>query len=179
MDQLTLTGATLIDRTKPARGVEMKKGTMVEMTGQERDHDHHAAHASHASNSSHSSHDHSAHSHSNSHSDSHGHVHDHSGGGADCCPVPKVPQVRVVYTPPSKEELEKATPQEMRMSLETLIRLGGYEETFEPLLTVILDNRPDAYDSVLNALGEDHYSLLHWAAKRSTYYWWLFINTCY
>lgn len=143
MDQLTLTGATLIDRTKPASGVDTKKGSTLEMTNQEHDHDHHASHASHAS------HDHSAHSHSHA--------------------VPKVPQVRVVYTPPSKEELDKATPQEMRMSLETLIRLGGYEDTFEPLLTVILDNRPDAYDSVLNALGEDHYSLLHWAAKRSTY----------
>ena len=65
--------------------------------------------------------------------------------------------------------MQKANASEMRMSLETLIRLGGYEETFEPLLTLILDNRPDAYESVLNALGEDHYSLLHWAAKRSTY----------
>ncbi|KAI2493021.1 hypothetical protein MHU86_21522 [Fragilaria crotonensis] len=72
----------------------------------------------------------------------------------------------VVYTPPSKEELDKATPQEMRMSLETLIRLGGYEDTFEPLLTVILDNDPMPM-TVYSMPWEDHYSLLHWAAKRT------------
>jgi hypothetical protein len=127
MDQLTLTGATLVsskknDDQKDWSGLELTKAT----------------------------------------ASSHSHNHNH---GACCGPRP-APQVRVVYTPPSDEELMNAPPEEIRTSLCTLIRLGGYEDAFVPMLDLVLEKRPSAQTEVLDALGEDHYSLLHWATKR-------------
>jgi hypothetical protein len=108
------------------------------------------------------------------------HSHANHGNHAPCCGAPvRGPQVRVVYTPPTEDELKEASPEAMRTSLETLIRLGGYKDAFEPLLTLILQARPDAHDSVLNALGNDHYSLLHWAAKRCTLWTWWSVDVGY
>lgn len=121
--------------------VDTKKND-VEMTGQQ-----HGGH-------SHGGHDHGGHD--------HGHSHSHGGG---CC-GPKPPQVRVVYKPPSDEEIIKASNEDVRTSLCTLIRLGGFKEAFEPLLKLILEKRPTAEAEILNAVGIDHYTLLHWAAKR-------------
>jgi len=110
---------------------------------------------------SHHGHDHGGHDHGHDH----GHNHEHSGNGGGCC-APKPAPVRVVYTPPSDEDLKKATAEEIRTSLCTLIRLGGFQDAFEPLLNLILEKCPTAEDDVLDTNGEDSYSLLHWAAKR-------------
>jgi hypothetical protein len=142
MDPLTLTGATFVEQ-------KHENCTL--------NHDHSTAHH----------HDH----HNGQHQ--HNHVSTGQSSNHESCPLhdpnahKKVPQVRVVYTPPSREELQQATPDAIRLSLETLIRLGAYQDAFEPLLTLILEARPDALNSVLNSLGNDHYSLIHWAAKRS------------
>lgn len=111
-------------------------------------------------NGAHSGHSHGGHSHG-------GHSH---GGGAHnhsaCCAPKHNPVARVVYTPPSKEEITKASNDDIRTSLTTLIRLGGFADNFEPLLKLILEHRPTAHAEILNVCGDDHYSLLHWAAKR-------------
>jgi hypothetical protein len=107
---------------------------------------------------SHGGHDHGGHD--------HGHSHSHGGGG--CC-APKAPQVRVVYKPPSEEELANASNEDIRTSLCTLIRLGGFQDAFEPLLTLLLEKRPNTEEEILNAVGNDHYTLLHWAAKRGKF----------
>jgi len=136
MDKLTLTGASLVD--------SKKNDTVVETTG----------------GHNHGGHDHGGHDHGG-----HDHGHSHSHGGGGCC-APKEPAVRVVYTPPSDEEIMNASPEDIRTSLCTLIRMGAFKEAFEPLLTLVLEKRPNADAEILNAIGNDHYSLLHWAAKR-------------
>ena len=148
MDQLTLTGATLVD-TK-------EKGSVIEMTGHDHSHDKQQLLGGNTT----------SHNHNHNHNQS-SHNHNHNHGGGNCCGPKKAPPVRVVYTPPSQEELLNAKFEDIRTSLETLIRLGGFVDAFEPLLKLIIETRPDAVDGVLNALGNDHYSLLHWAAKRS------------
>jgi ankyrin repeat protein len=77
--------------------------------------------------------------------------------------------VRVVYKPPSEEELVNASNEDIRTSLCTLIRLGGFKDAFEPLLTLVLEKRPNAQAEILNTVGNDHYTLLHWAAKRGKF----------
>jgi hypothetical protein len=146
MDPLTLTGATFVERK----------------------------HENCSLNHDHSNHDHSNHNHQSNPLSPEQQISASSStlSNHESCPLhnpkgqKKIPQVRVVYTPPSNEELRQASPDAIRLSLETLIRLGSYQDAFEPLLTLILEARPDALNSVLNSIGNDHYSLVHWSAKR-------------
>jgi len=105
---------------------------------------------------------------------SHGHSHQHCKHNAP------TPAVRVVYTPPSKDEIAKASVDNIRISLITMIRFGGFEEAFVPMMKLLVEHRPSAQSEIFDAVGtiveteqeqqdkkkDDHYSLLHWAAKR-------------
>jgi len=99
-----------------------------------------------------------------------GHNHNHSHSNEKpCCNnhAPKQQPVQVVYNPPSPEELNKATPEQIRLSLSTMIRFGGFEDAFVPMMELVQKHRPEGYEEILTTMGsEDHYSLLHWAAKR-------------
>lgn len=96
----------------------------------------------------------------------HNHSHNHQ---KPCCNnhAPKHQPVHVVYNPPSPEELQKATPEQIRLSLTTMVRFGGFQDAFVPMMELVQKHRPEVYEEISTTLGpDDHYSLLHWAAKR-------------
>ena len=157
MQKLTLTGATMVD-TKKNDAIEM-----IEKGGGAAAHSHggHSHGGGHGANECQSSHGGGGGGHNHG-----GHTHSGGGNHSACCAPKHNPVARVVYKPPSKEEITKASNEDIRTSLTTLIRLGGFADNFEPLLKLILEHRPTVHDEILNVCGEDHYSLLHWAAKR-------------
>eukprot|EP00548_Thalassiothrix_antarctica_P007153 CAMPEP_0194130414 /NCGR_PEP_ID=MMETSP0152-20130528/1455_1 /TAXON_ID=1049557 /ORGANISM="Thalassiothrix antarctica, Strain L6-D1" /LENGTH=708 /DNA_ID=CAMNT_0038824921 /DNA_START=398 /DNA_END=2524 /DNA_ORIENTATION=- len=107
------------------------------------------------------------------------HNHNHKG----CCAKKVAPPIQVVFNAPSKDEISKASVENIRTSLITMIRFGGYDEAFVPMMKLLLEHRPSAQTEIIEAIGcqsdpkkipagsttdndNDHYSLVHWAAKR-------------
>ena len=107
------------------------------------------------------------------------HNHNHKG----CCAKKVAPPIQVVFNAPSKDEIYKASVKNIRTSLITMIRFGGYDEAFIPMMKLLLEYRSSAQTDIIEAIGcqsdpnkipagsttdndNDHYSLVHWAAKR-------------
>jgi hypothetical protein len=63
-------------------------------------------------------------------------------------------------------ELLESSPQQIFALVCALVRLGQFS-ALEPMVKALLEKRKD--DQILDMLGEDGHSLLHWAAKRREY----------
>jgi hypothetical protein len=142
-NELTLTGATLTSDI----GTNAKGG--VEMTHQHGHHQH-------------------QHQHSHSHSHSHGShaAADAKSLGGDCCGRPMAPPRPAPPKPMTTQELLESPPKQIFALVCALVRLGQFS-AFEPMVKALLEKRKD--DRILDMLGEDGHSLLHWAAKRREY----------
>jgi len=150
MQELTLTGATLMPE-ESSNGVELstlkKEDPLVPA----------------ASNNGHS---HGHHS--------HGHQHQHQnnqkmmiGQKKKCCPHDHshghqhvVPMINAMPV----EELLTSTVEDQQKAISSLIRLGTYV-ALEPLINALVD--AGEVKDVLDRLGEEGHSLVHWAAKRT------------
>lgn len=93
----------------------------------------------------------------------HSHSHSHSHSGRPCCssptPVhyhPAIPNIPVSEVLTWEDSL-------VFKRLSEIVRTGTFED-FDPILKGLRGK--DRVSSVLNRLGDDGPSLLHWAAKR-------------
>ena len=104
-----------------------------------------------------------SHHHSHSH---HSHSHEHTNA---CCSSrtpthvhPSVPNVPV-------DEVITWEPALIFKRLSEITRIGSYDQ-FEPILARLKSQSNDSLSSVLDRVGDDGPSLLHWAAKRGMYH---------
>jgi hypothetical protein len=100
-----------------------------------------------------------------SHSHNHSHSHSHSHSGRPCCsspaPVlvyPSIPNV------PVEQVLTWEAPLIFKR-LSEIARTGTYE-AFDPILQGLKRKGKESMSEVLDRVGDDGPSLLHWAAKR-------------
>ena len=100
------------------------------------------------------------------HHHSHSHSHEHPNA---CCSSrtpadlhPSIPNVPV-------DEVITWEPALIFKRLSEITRIGSYDQ-FESILVRLKSQSKDSLSAVLDRVGDDGPSLLHWAAKRGTYH---------
>eukprot|EP00542_Grammatophora_oceanica_P021381 CAMPEP_0194041960 /NCGR_PEP_ID=MMETSP0009_2-20130614/13764_1 /TAXON_ID=210454 /ORGANISM="Grammatophora oceanica, Strain CCMP 410" /LENGTH=652 /DNA_ID=CAMNT_0038685615 /DNA_START=97 /DNA_END=2055 /DNA_ORIENTATION=+ len=105
-----------------------------------------------------------------SHGHSHGHNgHDHSHGHTNekaCCSSHASPPKTSLIIVPAADDLLQKSPQEIFETLVFLVRQATFLP-FENLLQNLKGKNLNLIQDVLNSLGQEGHSLIHWAAKRA------------
>ena len=94
----------------------------------------------------------------------HSHSHTQTKNGTCCArsvaaPRPEPPK------PMTTEELVSSPQKQVFAVLSMLVRLGPYA-SLEPMIKTLIEQRNAEVTKILDMLGDDGHSLLHWAAKR-------------
>lgn len=99
---------------------------------------------------------------------SHSHSHLQAKNGSCCARSVAVPRPEPPK-PMTTEELLSSAPKQVFTVLSMLVRLGPYA-SLEPMITTLIEQRKADATGILDMLGDDGHSLLHWAAKRGEIY---------
>lgn len=101
-----------------------------------------------------------------SHQHAHSHSHSHEHTNASCSSQSPAHVHPSILNIPVDEVLEWE-PALIFKRLSDITRLGSYTQ-FETILTRLKSQSKDSLSAVLDRVGDDGPSLLHWAAKRGT-----------